>query len=102
MMALPHSGGGASGRGRAEVLAAILGDSPSGRLYKALVDNKKAVAPAWSRSGDARPGLSDGQRALLQARINRSTKPADLLKTVEALSTSRPAKDEVERAKTRS
>ena len=26
-----------------EVLASILGDQPSGRLYKALVDNKKAV-----------------------------------------------------------
>ena len=25
------------------VLSGVLGDSPSGRLYKALVDNKKAV-----------------------------------------------------------
>jgi len=31
-----------------EVLAIILGDQPSGRLYKALVDNKKAVVAGMS------------------------------------------------------
>jgi zinc protease len=30
-----------------QVLCGVLGDVPSGRLYKALVDNKKAVARPW-------------------------------------------------------
>ena len=33
----------ASGCGGARRVGGVLGDSPSGRLYKALVDNKKAV-----------------------------------------------------------
>ena len=45
VVALYHVPAGvASGRrGRSTCLPGVLGDAPSGRLYKALVDNKKAV-----------------------------------------------------------
>ena len=38
------------------VLASILGSEPSGRLYKALVETKKAASVSASARGTARPG----------------------------------------------
>jgi zinc protease len=83
-----------------DVLSSVLGDAPSGRLYKALVDNKKAVGVRMGFESLHDPGfimvaaqlrkeqsLDDAQRALLDA--------------VEGLSKDPPTKDEVERAKTR-
>src|SRR5664279_744737 len=40
-----------------EVLAGVLGDHPSGRLYKALVDNKKAVAASMEMQELHDPGF---------------------------------------------
>ena len=48
-MAVYHTPAGiAPGCRGLQVLAGVLGDMPSGRLYKALVDNKKAVPSAWT------------------------------------------------------
>ena len=41
----------------AQVLAGVLGDTPSGRLYKALVDNKKAVAASMDMEDLHDPGF---------------------------------------------
>src|SRR5206468_1270531 len=39
------------------VLAGVLGDNPSGRLYKALVDNKKAVGAGMDMTDMHDPGF---------------------------------------------
>jgi zinc protease len=83
-----------------EVLATILGDNPSGRLYKALVDNKKAVAVGAGDQQLHDPGF------LLTNAILRQDQSIDdardiLLKVVEGAANEPPSKEEVERAKAR-
>ena len=57
-----------------DVLAGVLGDTPSGRLYKALVDNKKAVGAAMVVAELHDPGFMIGVVSL--QRTSPSTKPA--------------------------
>ena len=83
-----------------DVLAGVLGDSPSGRLYKALVDNKKAVGAGMGVEDLHDPGFMHGLRQPQAGPVPRRSAP-DLLKTVEGLVTEPPTKEEVERVKTR-
>ena len=82
------------------VLAEILGDRPSGRLYKALVDNKKAVGASMGMEELHDPGFLLASATL---KLDQSLDEARqiLLKTVEGLPAEAPSKEEVERAKTR-
>jgi zinc protease len=83
-----------------EVLAGVLGDNPSGRLYKALVDTKKAVAASMSTFELHDPGVLI---AFAVARQEQSLDEARdvLLKTVHGLISEPPTKEEVDRQKTR-
>ncbi len=82
------------------VMAAVLGASPSGRLYKALVDNKKAVAAGMDFEEMHDPGFIE---AVVRLRQDQSLDDARqiLLKTVENLAAEPPTKEEVQRAKDR-
>ena len=83
-----------------EVLAGVLGDTPSGRLYKALVDNKKAVGASMGMEELHDPGFI---MASARLRPDQSLEEAQqvLLKTVEGFVNEPPSKEEVERVKTR-
>src|SRR5664279_3452072 len=82
------------------VLAEILGGRPSGRLYKALVDNKKAVAASMEMQELHDPGFLIASVSL---KVDQSLDEARqiLLKTIEGLPAEAPSKEEVERVKTR-
>ncbi len=83
-----------------EVLSGILGDHPSGRLYKALVDNKKAVGASMGMEELHDPGFIIASASL---RVEQSLDEARaiLLKNVEGFTAEPPSKEEVERVKTR-
>ena len=83
-----------------EVLADILGDSPSGRLYKALVDNKKASFVGVFNQQVHDPGIFVAA-ALMRPEQSLEDAKQGLLKTVEDLANEAPSKEEVEKAKTR-
>jgi len=82
------------------VLATVLGDTPSGRLYKALVDTKKAVAAGMSAAQLHDPGFLTasvtlrGDQSLDEAR-------GILVRTIEGVVNDPPSKEEVDRARTR-
>lgn len=83
-----------------EVLASVLGEPSSGRLYKALVDNKKA-AQVFDQNLDLdEPGL-----ILFGALLNKTDSLDDarnmMLQTIESVIKEPPSKEEVERAQTR-
>jgi zinc protease len=82
------------------VLAGVLGETPSGRLYKALVDNKKAVSASMGVEDLHDPGF-----IIVSARLKLDQSLDDarqiLIKTVEGVAAEPPSKEEVERAKTR-
>jgi zinc protease len=82
------------------VLAGVLGDVPSGRLYKALVDNKKAVSASMGMEDLHDPGFIE---VAVSLKLDQSLDDARqiLLKTVEGLPAEPPSKEEVERVKTR-
>ena len=82
------------------VLSGVLGDSPSGRLYKALVDNKKAVGASMQVADLHDPGFIIVSAKL---KMDQSLDEARqiMLKTVEGVVTEPPTKEEVERVKTR-
>ena len=76
-----------------EVLSGVLGDTPSGRLYKALVDNKKAVGRQHGRGGVARPRLHGSRRSRLQQAESLDEASADPAEDHrEAGQRSRPAR----------
>jgi zinc protease len=83
-----------------EVLTGILGDNPSGRLYKALVDNKKAANAGMGSLELHDPGVVYAF-AMLRPEQSLDDARAILLKTVEGLVNEGPSKEEVERVKTR-
>jgi zinc protease len=101
LVALYHVPAGAHPDAAAlEVLAGVLGDHPSGRLYKALVDNKKAVAAGMGMEELHDPGFIAANATLkLDQSLDDATKI--LLKTVEGITAEPPTKEEVERVKTR-
>ena len=83
-----------------EVLDTILGDNPSGRLYKSMVDNKKA-----SSAGMFSQGLKEGGMMMAFAQLPKGQSLDDardaLLKTIAGVISEPPTKEEVERAKTK-
>ncbi|MBS1877235.1 MAG: insulinase family protein [Acidobacteria bacterium] len=83
-----------------EVLAGVLGETPSGRLYKALVDNKKAVSADLEMQQLHDPGYL---MASVRVRKDQSLDEARniMVKSIEGLVNEPPSKEEVERAKAR-
>jgi zinc protease len=83
-----------------DVLAQVLGASQTGRLYKALVDSKKAVSAGLSASGMHDPGFAFAYVVLKQDQSIEEAKQI-LLKTVETFASDPPTQEEVDRAKGR-
>ena len=83
-----------------EVLAEILSETPSGRLYKALVETKKAVSTSGGNIDFHDPGLIE-----FSATIKKDGSMDDVEKTmlsvIAGVTQEPPSKDEVERAKGR-
>ena len=83
-----------------DVLATIIGDTPSGRLYKGLVENQKAVGV-----GAGQETLHDPGFLLADVILRQDQSLADAqdttLKTMEGLMKEPPSKEEVDRAKAR-
>ena len=82
-----------------DILGQILGDTPSGRLYKALVETKKATQVLNFSFQQRDPGIS-----IFGAVVAKDT-PLDpardgLLQVVENFTDNPPTKEEVERART--
>ena len=82
------------------ILATILGDSPSGRLYKALVDNKKAASVGADTSDSA-----DAGNITFVARLKKDQPIKEvedtMLNAVENFAKEPPSQEEFERAKTK-
>ena len=83
-----------------EVLSSIMGEDSSGRLYKSLVDNKKATQIFGQQLDLDEPGL-----IMLGAILNKTDSLDEardiLLKTVDGVIKEPPSKEEVDRARTR-
>jgi zinc protease len=82
------------------VLAAVLGEQPSGRLYKALVDSKKATNVAAETYELHDPGLF-----MVEVQLRKENSLEDAEKTtrevIQGVVKEPPSKEEVDRAKTR-
>ena len=82
-----------------QVLAFLLGDTPSGRLHKALVETKKASAVGGYMQPLKEPGF-----VMLTAEVRQDSSIDDakktMLDTIDGLVKTPPTKEEVERAKT--
>jgi zinc protease len=82
------------------VLASVLGETPAGRLYKALVETKKAVATSGDNANMHDPGVIQ-----FSARLRKEASLDDVEKTmlgvIDGVVKEPPSKDEVERAKAR-
>ena len=80
------------------VLDEILTNEPAGRLYKALVETKKASS-VWSFA----PGLKEGGFLYIGADVRKENSLADaqetLTRTLENFTNEPPTKEEVERSK---
>jgi len=84
-----------------EVVAGILnGQGGTGRLYKALVDNKKAMSATMSVAEMHDPGVVQFSATLSKEQSLSDVKKA-MLDTIAGLATEAPSKEELERAKTR-
>ncbi|HEX9201651.1 MAG TPA: pitrilysin family protein [Acidobacteriaceae bacterium] len=83
-----------------QVMTQVLGAPQTGRLYKALVDTKKAVAANMGTDDKHDPGTT---LAFAQLKPDQSIDEAQqiLLKTVEGLAGDPPTQEEVDRAKVR-
>ena len=83
-----------------EVLASILGENVSGRLYKALVDNKKATRVFGEAMQMNEPGV-----IYFGAILNKTDSLDDarntMLTTIDSVIKEPPSKEEVDRASTR-
>jgi zinc protease len=83
-----------------DVLASVLGEQSSGRLYKALVDNKKATQVFANALEMNEPGL-----VMVGAILNKTESVDDarntMLETIDGVIKEPPSKEEVERARTR-
>ena len=82
------------------VLADLLTDAPSGRLYKALVESKKAVSVDGSMWGLAEAGVLNFTARLRLDQSIDEVKPI-LLGMLENIRTNPPTAEEVEKSKTR-
>src|SRR6266853_5828191 len=83
-----------------DMAAEILADSPSGRLYKALVETKKAATVSGGTYQLREPGL-----AIFDASVRKESSLQDardtLLATVDAIASTPFTAEEVERARAR-
>jgi zinc protease len=83
-----------------DVLVSLLSDNPSGRLHKALVDNKKASQVVGFDMQLNEPGM-----AIFGAMLGKQDSVEEakriVLETVDNVVKEPPSKEEVERAKTR-
>ncbi len=82
-----------------DILTEILTDSPSGRLYKALVETKKASSTFGFSFQLKQPGVFLGAA---EVRKETQLKPAEdgLLETIEGVANNVPTEEEVNRART--
>src|SRR5580658_1184377 len=82
------------------VLASVMGEQSSGRLYKAMVDNKKATQVFAQAMQNNEPGL-----ILFFAILNKTDSLDDarntMLSTIDGVVKEPPSKEEVDRAKAR-
>ncbi|MCX6618524.1 MAG: pitrilysin family protein [Acidobacteria bacterium] len=81
-----------------DVLMLVLADSPSGRLYKALVETKKAATVfGWAYQ------LKDPGEAIFAAQVRKEDSldaaRDELLKTLDGVAANPPSKEEVDRAR---
>jgi zinc protease len=83
-----------------EVLAGVLGDAPAGRLYKQLVETKKAVSVSADPMAMHDPGVLMASATLRQDQSLDDARQI-LLQTMENLAAQPPTKEEVERVKTK-
>ncbi len=83
-----------------EVMNEILTDEPSGRLYKALIDTKKA-----SNSFSFMMQMREPGAALFMAEVRKENDQEEvkdiMIETIEGLAKNPPTEEEVERAKTK-
>jgi zinc protease len=86
--------------GPLNVLSEILGNNPSGRLYKALVDNKKAVMEAAGTEDMHDPGFFIAEAVLREDQSLDDARQV-VLKTVENFTAEPPSQEELDRAKNR-
>ena len=83
-----------------EVLATILGDTPSGRLHKALVESNKAVGTGADQFELHDPGFLMASVRLKQDQSLEEARTI-ALKTIAGVVAEPPSKEEVDRAKAR-
>lgn len=81
-----------------QVLSTMLGSNPSGRLYKALVDTKKASSTGAFSFQWKEPGLLMAFAEVLKDKSLDDAKAA-MIKTLDEIATVAPTKEEVDRAK---
>jgi zinc protease len=81
-----------------EVLSTILGSEPAGKLYKSMVDSKKASSIGAFAFQWKEPALLLAYAEVLKENSLDDAK-ATLIKTLDDLTTSAPTKEDVERAK---
>jgi zinc protease len=83
-----------------EMLAHILGNDPSGRLYKALVETKKATSASCSAFQLAEPGIFF---VVAEARADQAIDAArdEMISVTEAAGQAAPTTEEVDRARER-
>lgn len=93
-------GGAHEDTGPLIVLAMVLADEPSGRLYKALVESNKAVRVSGHSTGYAEGGFF---RLGVELRPDQSLDEAHrtVLSVIEDVEIHPPTREEVDRAKTR-
>ncbi len=83
-----------------QILASVLGEESSGRLYKALVDTKKASEVFSSAIQLNEPGIFYCA-ALLSKTDSLEDVRKIMLDTIDGVTTQPPSKEEVDRARTR-
>jgi zinc protease len=92
--------GGHADQPALDVLASVMGEQSSGRLYKALVDNKKATQVFGNAMQYNEPGL-----IMFGAILNKTDSLDEvrntMLSTIDGVVKEPPSKEEVDRAKAR-
>jgi zinc protease len=83
-----------------DVLAGVMGEQSSGRLYKSMVDNKQASEVFGDSMQFDEPGLIMFG-AILNKTDSLDKARTTMLETIDGVVKEPPSKDEVERAKTR-
>ncbi|MGI8602115.1 MAG: M16 family metallopeptidase [Verrucomicrobiales bacterium] len=82
------------------VLTTLLSDEPSGRLYKALVESKKAASVSGDTSGFAEAGMVEFSAEVRQEKSLEEAKTV-MLAVLDELAKTPPTEEEVTRARTR-